>query len=307
MTTVLVVDDSAVDRRLVGGLLEKRPDWKIAYATDGVEALALIKDVEPDLIVTDLRMPRMDGLQLVKTMRSECPNVPVMLMTAHGSENLAVEALEQGAASYVPKAQLADKLVDTVEQILTRARAHRNYDRVISCLNRTDFAFFLELENDPALIDPLVDLVQQMVADVHLCDFRGQLRIGVALREALLNALYHGNLEIGTAQIQPGGEDERRLVEQRRLQPPYQHRRILVDVKTSTEEARFVIRDEGPGFDVATILSLSRPGALEPRGKRGLSLMRTFMDEVIYNDAGNEVTLVKRREPDPNRIESEDP
>ncbi|NLZ02955.1 MAG: ATP-binding protein, partial [Pirellulaceae bacterium] len=73
-------------------------------------------------------------------------------------------------------------------------------------------------------------------------------------------------------------------------------RRIFVNVRISTEEARFVIRDEGPGFDVSSVPTSWAPGGLEKKGSRSLSLMRAFMDEVVYNEAGNEVTLVKRKE-----------
>ena len=108
MATVLVVDDSSADRIVVGRLLEKRPGCAVEYAADGVEALARVKTAPPDLIVTDLRMPRMDGLELVGAIRTDYPLVPVILITAYGSEMLAVEALRQGAAGYVPKSQLVE-------------------------------------------------------------------------------------------------------------------------------------------------------------------------------------------------------
>ena len=57
-----------------------------------------------------------------------------------------------------------------------------------------------------------------------------------------------------------------------------------------------MVRDEGPGFDVAPIADCDDPTALARRGGRGLVLMRTFLDEVSYNDLGNEVTMVKRKE-----------
>ncbi len=301
MTTVLVVDDSAIDRRLVGGLLSKASDWKIEYAADGAEALERAKRALPDLIITDLHMPRMDGLELVRAMRVHHPEVPVILMTAYGSEAFAVEALQQGAASYVPKSQLADKLSDTVREILARAKASRSYEALLSRLNRSEFTFFVELGNDASLIDPLVDLVQQTVARARLCDSSGQLRIGVALREALLNALLHGNLEISLERMDDAREQ---LMSQRELSIPIDRpvdeallaRRIFVNVRISTEEARFVIRDEGPGFDVSSVPTSWEPGGLEKKGSRSLSLMRAFMDEVVYNEAGNEVTLVKRKE-----------
>ena len=301
MTMVLVVDDSAIDRRLVGGLLGKASDWEIEYAADGAEALESVRQSIPDLIVTDLHMPRMDGLELVRAMRKHHPEVPVILMTAYGSEAFAVEALEQGAASYVPKSQLADKLCGTVRDILARASAHRSYEELLSRLNRSEFTFFVELGNDASLIDPLVDLVQQTVARARLCDSSGQLRIGVALREALLNALLHGNLEISLDHMDDAREQ---LLRQRDLpiradkpdQRAFADRRIFVNVRISTEEARFVIRDEGPGFDVSSVPSSWEPGGLEQQGSRSLSLIRALMDEVIYNEAGNEVTLIKRKD-----------
>lgn len=298
MTTILVVDDSAVDRRIVGGLLAKEGDWRIEYAENGSEALARMKAAAPDLVITDLQMPNMDGLELVAAARVHYPDVPVILMTAYGSEMLAVEALEQGAATYVPKSQLAERLPGTVEEVLALARADRSYARLIDCMVRNEYTFLLD--NDTALIDTLVDLIQHMVVGIGFCDFSGRLQIGVALKEALANALYHGNLEVGfdqakAAREKPAEKQGPSLVDQRRSQAPYRERRIFVDVRLSRDEVQFVIRDQGPGFDVATIPGTSYPGALEPRHGRGLSLMQTFMDDVTYNAVGNEVTMVKRR------------
>lgn len=299
MPTVLVVDDSAVDRRLVCEFLRKQSDWTVQDAADGFEALARLKDAAPDLVVTDLNMPEMDGLELVSAVREHCPGVPVILITAYGSETLATEALKRGASSYVPKSQLAEKLLDTMEEVLALASADRTYERLIHCLAKTEFTFLLQ--NDPALIDPLVHLVQQMVAGMELADFTGRLRIGVALRQALLNALFHGNLEISKEQMEEVqgkllGDEDLSLVEQRRDESPYRDRKIFVDVRLTKNKARFVIRDEGSGFDVKAVPEPSELGAMEPDKGRGLALMRTFMDEVTFNEVGNEVTMVKRPE-----------
>ena len=298
MTTILVVDDSSVDRRLVGGLLEKKFQWTIEYAANGVEALARMQSCRADLVVTDLNMPVMDGLELVRSMRVRHPEVPIILMTAYGSEYLALEALEQGATSYVPKSQIAQRLPNTVESVLSVARAGRSQEYLLSCLRQTEFSFCLE--SDAGLIDPLVDLVQQMVTGMGLCDFAGRLQIGIALKEALLNALFHGTLEITKAEMEAVehqllGADDVSLVEQRRGQAPFCDRRVFLDVKITKDEARFSLRDQGPGFNVHTALAASEQKSLEGETGRGLSLMRTFMDQVEFNEAGNEVTLVKRR------------
>ena len=73
MSTVLVVDDSAVDRRLAGGILERIAGLKVEYATNGVEALEKFQQVRPDVVLTDLQMPEMDGLELVGAIRSRFP------------------------------------------------------------------------------------------------------------------------------------------------------------------------------------------------------------------------------------------
>jgi len=296
MTTVLVVDDSAVDRRLIGELLERRSQCSVEYAANGVEALARMQDTAPDLVVTDLTMPVMDGLELVRSLRTRHSGVPVILMTAFGSESLAIDALRLGAASYVPKSQVGERLLDTVEEVLTLARADHGHERLISCLAKTEFDFVLD--NDPALIDPLVDLVQQMVSGMNLVDFTGRLQIGVALKEAILNALFHGSLEITPAHMEEMEntllqEGDESLVEKRGSELPYRDRRIYVTVILSEAEARFTVRDEGPGFDVSRVPELGDPGAHEAEARRGLSLIRTFMDEVTFNDTGTEICIVK--------------
>ena len=296
MRNILIVDDSAVDRRLVGGLLAKDAGWQVEYAENGSEALARMKQSLPDLVITDLQMPEIDGLELVAATRVHFPEVPVILITAFGSELLATEALEQGAASYVPKSRLAEKLSQTVEEVLSLATAERSYNQLIHCLSATEFRF--SLDTNPALIEALVNLVQEMALGIDFCDRNGRLQLGVALKEALANALYHGNLELSgllpsRSGNGPAAMDE--TVRRRREQPPYGDRKTHVNVKLFRDEVQLVIRDEGPGFDVSVLPEADDPSVLSAGHGRGVSLMRSFMDEVSYNDAGNEVTMVKRR------------
>jgi CheY-like chemotaxis protein len=302
MTTILVVDDSKVDQRVVGGLLEKNDRFTIAYADNGAEALDRMSRVLPDLVVTDLQMPEVDGLELVTAVRARYPQVPVVLITAHGSEEIAVAALERGAASYVPKSQLADRLLETVEQVLAMSRAERGQSRLLKFLKQTEFSF--ALDNDPELIPPLVDHVQQVLAGVNLCDDTGRVRIGVALEEALINAVYHGNLEMTSEQLLEyrqklvsGNEPD--PIEERRTQQPYSQRKIHFSAKITDAEARFVIRDEGPGFNVDAVPNPHSPENLERESGRGLILIHSFMDEVQFNERGNELTMVKFRDEAP--------
>ncbi len=297
MPVILVVDDSEVDRRLVGGLLPKELDWLVEFADNGVSAMEKMRLSVPDVVITDMMMPEMDGMELVSCIHVEFPQVPVILITGHGSESLAVEALQQGATSYVPKPVLAEKLLETVEQVLSLSRADRSYSRLISCLANTQYNF--ALDNDPTLIPPLVDLVQQMLAGMNCIDPTGRMHAGIALEEALLNAVLAGNLELDAQQVQEARRQLRQgqrseLVEARRQISPYGDRVAWIHVSISRDEATFIVRDEGKGFDTTGVPERYKPEVLEHRDGRGLVLMKNFMDVVQFNQRGNEVTMMMR-------------
>lgn len=293
--SVLVVDDNALDRRIAGGILSKQLGARILYARDGVEALEIVAASHPDAVLTDLQMPQMDGLALVEAIRAQHPLVPTILMTAHGSEETAIQALRRGAANYVPKRNLARNLADTVREVLTMAQMGRQQSRLYEFWSKTEFQF--SLDNDAALIPPLVTHLQHYLTLVQPCDSNELVRVGVALHEALRNSIHHGNLELSSQLRQEDPERYYRLAEQRRHEDPYRHRRVDVTAVESRWEARYFIRDEGPGFDHASMLHDPTDSQnLELPSGRGLLLMRTFMHDVQYSDRGNELTLVYRRQ-----------
>lgn len=292
MTSILVVDDSAVDRRLAGGLLEKDSNLSLRYAVHGADGLAKIREELPDLVLTDLVMPEMDGLDLVSMVRSTYPSLPVILMTSAGNEEICVQALQRGAASYVPKRVLSQRLLDTVHQVLEIASHEQTVSRLMSCMTETYCKF--ELDNDNKLIPPLVAHLLDLAERLELWDESDRMRIGIALEESLVNALCHGNLEVGSELRGVDDDAYYALLEERRVREPHCYRRILVESTFSRDEARFVIRDEGPGFDPESLPDPTDPANLEKAAGRGVLLMRSFMDVVSYNSTGNAVTLVKR-------------
>jgi CheY-like chemotaxis protein/anti-sigma regulatory factor (Ser/Thr protein kinase) len=297
MPFVLLVDDSPVERRLAGGLMEKELDWLVEYASSGTEALTSMQLSLPDLLITDLMMPEMDGLQLVTEVRERYPHIPVILITAHGSETLAVEALERGAASYVPKSQLNAKLLDTARQVLALSGEDRVYARLLERMQHTQASF--EVPNDPALLERSVEHIVWQIAGMKLCDPATRRCVAVALEEAFLNALLHGNLELTPDQAQSvrattlQGETAE-LVAQRCEQDAIRHRTIFLGYELTREYGRITIRDSGRGFDASTIPESGDPDAIEAEAGRGLVLIKNFMDEVTFNAAGNEITMIKR-------------
>jgi CheY-like chemotaxis protein/anti-sigma regulatory factor (Ser/Thr protein kinase) len=293
MLRVLVVDDLAVDRRWIGELLRREPLLEVFFACQGAEALAAMAELLPDVVVTDLLMPQMDGLQLVEAIRQRFPQIPVILITSQGSEQTAMEALQRGAASYVPKAQLDPTLLQTIRTVADLASRRHQRSRVLRCMCRHSCRFVLV--NDLALARPLIHYLQEHLVAVGLCDEADRTRVGIALQEALSNALYHGNLEVSSHMRETAEEEYYRLIRQRLHEAPYARRRIYLSAEISPQQAVFVIEDEGPGFNPASLPDPTDPINLEKLSGRGILLMRTFMDEVRFNPAGNQVTMIKRR------------
>src|SRR6266446_1808798 len=124
MSTIFVVEDSPTQSEQIKMLLEE-VGYEVKQSGNGLQALQALERGTPDAIVTDLNMPEMDGLELVEQVRSKYPSIPVILMTAFGSEEIAIQALRKGAASYVPKRNLNRDLEDTLDGILVMARAQR--------------------------------------------------------------------------------------------------------------------------------------------------------------------------------------
>ena len=293
MPTVLVVDDSPIDRQLVGGLLKQDTDWTVTYAGDGAVALDSIRTSPPDIVVTDLQMPEMTGLELVIAVRKSFAQVPVVLMTGKGSEEIAVEALHAGAASYVPKRALATMLVDTVRRVLASFQEDRHRSELMK--RATVHAESFEIENDVNLLLSLSRHLQQTLADAWGLDRTDRLRIGTALEEALLNALYHGNLGVRSELKEIDHDEFYKQANERRIALPWSDRRIRVQVRLTLQEMEVSIRDEGDGFDPSKLPDPTDPENLDRPCGRGVMLMRAFMDDVRYNATGNEVTLVRKR------------
>lgn len=293
MTNILVVDDSSCDRLIVREILRAQPNWCLIEAEHGKEALALCEEQLPDLVLTDLQMPHMNGLELLSVLKERHPRLPVVLMTAQGSEEIAVRALREGADSYVPKRIMAQELLDIVERILGLHREQEAFKRLYEHMTRHECHF--TLPNDLNLITSLVSFFRQGVAYMRLCDEAEQFRVAVALEEALLNAFYHGNLEVSSKLREIDHRRFAALAEQRCGEYPYKERQIHVSVRLTPDQATFVVRDEGPGFDPSGLPDPTDPENLAKPCGRGVLLMRAFMDEVAYNAQGNEVTLIKRK------------
>jgi CheY-like chemotaxis protein len=296
MPSVLVVDDSDVDRRLAGGLLNKSGRYDVLYASDGSDALAQLHKSRPSLVLTDLHMPERGGLMLVEACRIHYENLPVVLMTGQGSENLAVEALKAGAAGYVSKQSLAEKLIDTLDDILSHVQDDQSARKLISRLVKSEFHF--ELDNDPDLVPPLVEMVQQMLGGLGICNTVDCMRYGVAIKEVATMSLVCGNLQL-PPQTLAGGDDpslqEVQAIARRRNESPYRERRLHAALQFSPLESRVTLRHQGQALWDERMLQPLLDEQLDDPLLRVAVLLQSFCDATEINPDGTSVTLIKKR------------
>jgi CheY-like chemotaxis protein len=292
-TTVLVVDDSPLDCRLVETLLAPMHDLKVVCAGSVKEGLEAIARESPAVILADLVLPDMEGLELVQRVRAEHPDIFVILMTAYGSEEVAVRALRAGAANYIAKKDIARDLVPTIRHILELASLNRERGRLLRSMVRRESVFVLD--NDSDLIASLMKLLGEELAGMGFWDVTGLLQVSIALQEALTNAMFHGNLEVATEHRQTDERIFDELAQKRRQCEPYRSRRIRVHVQLDRSAARFVVSDDGSGFDTTLFDRPVDAEDLSRIGGRGLILIRTFMDEVGFNSSGSQISMIKYR------------
>ena len=130
---ILLVDDHPIVRQGLKTLLEGHSGWEvIGEASDGAEAVEKAKDLSPDVMVLDVTMPRMNGLEACRLLRHECPGLEILFVTQHDSPQMMREALEAGARGYVVKSNAARDLLAAVDAV--------SQHRVFTALNGRNVA-----------------------------------------------------------------------------------------------------------------------------------------------------------------------
>ena len=115
--TILVVDDDPAVPTVLGMLL-RQAGYDVETAEDGTEALSLVARRSIDAVITDLRMPGMDGMRLLDAMRERAPDIPVVMLTAHGTVQDAVDAMKRGAAEFMLKPFEREEIVFVIDKVL---------------------------------------------------------------------------------------------------------------------------------------------------------------------------------------------
>ncbi len=290
-TEILVVDDSAAERIFIGHFLRKFNEFNVRFACNGQEALEHVAACSPSVIVSDLHMPGMNGLDLVRQLNAAAHDIPVVLMTSRGSEDIAVKTLRAGAASYVPKRVMDTELVRTLRKVISLTVHKSNRRRHLE--NMTMLESHSALDNDDASLSTFVSYILDHVVQMKLLRGQEVTQVGIALQEVLATAIYQGNLGLDADMRQVDEVGYFKLAEQRRSQWPYAERRIFVEAKLHRSALRFVVRHQGERCSSAGVQELSANPNMDRISGRSQTLVNNFMDFVSHQADLNQTTMVK--------------
>lgn len=288
-TTVLIADeDEATARDLASRVASEWWETPVAVGMD--RAVAALASRPVDVLLADARLWHDGGLGA--HVSSTHPALPVVVVTdAAATPASLVQHLQLGAMSYVPRGSGRRRLAETIGSILHITRRNPHREHVRSMLRSGEIEF--QLGNDPGTVAVLVGYLQRLLEDYELSGEKDIYRVGVALTEALSNAMIHGNLEVDSSLRDGAGDAYYEAIDRQRRTEPFASRVVLLEVSFSRSSVSFVVRDQGPGFDPGALPDPTDPANLARPSGRGILLMRAYTDLVSWNEKGNEVTLVK--------------
>ena len=271
---ILVVDDDPDVHGLLAAALASG-NCSIEDANDGLEALLHLEAKPFDLVITDIRMPGVDGLELLRRIRYTRPLTKVLVMTAESTPVSIISSLRDQAFGYFRKPFSLDAVADIVAQALSAPPSHGD----IEVLSARPEWITLELRCKMEIADRLMPFLREMGTGLSEQE---QEAVGTAFRELLMNAIEHG-----------GHSDPSNTVR--------------VDYVRTTRAMIYKISDPGEGFSFDKLRHAAvsnEPEApfqhaeireqlgIRPGGF-GILLTRHHADELIYNEKGNEVVLIK--------------
>lgn len=121
-TRILIVDDHEIFRRGLRSLLATRSDWEVCgEATDGLDAVEKAKQLQPDVVVLDITMPHLNGLNATQLIRREVPTAKVVILSQHQPAVIKQVALAAGASAYVTKSEVSRELLTAIEGLISEA------------------------------------------------------------------------------------------------------------------------------------------------------------------------------------------
>ncbi|HOS84947.1 MAG TPA: response regulator [Bacteroidales bacterium] len=291
---VLIVEDDAVSRELLRVIIQKE-GYEFRTADDGMAGFEIFNEFIPDIVVTDIRMPRLDGIELLKKIRMVARDVIVIIVTAHGNENIALEALHLGANNYLKKPINLEELKILLSRYfsLYKTKTVRKDITALVTTQNIDLVVDSDLDLIPSVAEYLVNQVRHIYSSTDL------ISVELGLSELLLNAIEHGSFNI------TGDEKEEALknntlvdlYNQRKEDESCKSKKISIQFNRNKSYCEWIISDEGNGFDYTYMPSPFTDRLVTNLHGRGVFISKLQFDSIEYIGKGNSVKARKNITP----------
>ncbi len=297
---VLLVEDDPSSRLYLESLLEIN-NIDVKSAENGIEGLNVFDEFNPDIVITDIQMPMMNGLELLEILKKKKPETVVIITTAFGSERYAIQALQLGASNYLKKPVIGNDLIPIL--LKYKRILFEKPDKYVACGNLLEHYYKIEfdarIENIPRIIDRLL----QEAGCFMPKDVKFSIELGLV--ELITNAIEHGCLEISYFQKQKALDEHKLddIYKTRECDPKYKDLKITVEYKFDSKSSTWTISDNGKGFDWHHLPDPTSDENLEQLSGRGIFITRFIFDELTYFGRGNVVCARKFHTLEPESCE----
>lgn len=289
---ILVVEDDDVTRSLMT-MMVKKQGYDTLAAPDGLEGLKAFKTFQPDVVLADIQMPNMDGLEMLEKIRKIDSNALVIMNSTLDSPEYTLKALRLKANDYLVKPVLEKDLIALLSKYSGILENRTRTRAVYGLIYRRELG--MQIFNQLDQVDKIVDRL--MLETEHAIPAQDRLGIHLGLVEMLVNAIEHGNLQITydekSQALEGDSNDWNQLVESRLQNPLFKDRTVNLEFSMNKERCEWLITDQGLGFDWNDLPDPNDPENLLASHGRGIMLTRLQFDECAYLGSGNQVRLVK--------------
>jgi DNA-binding response OmpR family regulator len=287
---ILIVDDEKQVRDVLSIALSEE-GYQTFEAPNGERGIELFISTEPDIVITDVMMPGMDGIEVTRDIRQRREDIDVVIMSGFGTEELVINALRAGASNYVKKPIVFDELFKIIDEILFRRENRKRYQIVKTIVQRESKDMIIG--ND---VSDVWGAVNQILFNVRgIVDSNAIEGMSIGLYELIVNAIEHGNLAITYEEKSDALQRNRyrELLDERRERADSEGKNVAIHCDFSPTQLIVEIEDQGRGFDLNGLPDMQSPEAIMSDHGRGILLANLFYDKVDFVFPGNCVKIIK--------------
>lgn len=288
---ILIVEDDEASRNYLEIILKKE-NCDFRSAVNGKEGLAVFKEYTPDLVLTDISMAQMNGIELLGEIKKIRPETIVIMLTAYNNENYVVACMKLGANNYLKKPIPRIDVITLVRKYLSIVSNWETERKISDFVHKNTLK--LRFKTDINIINAVVNYLVKETEELYTEEAQLDLKLG--LNELILNAVEHGNLGISFLEKNEAVQNDSlpELYEERLSIEKYANKEVEIEYIQRSDAAEWIIRDQGDGFNPGTVPNpLSDDGVLRLHG-RGIFICKFQFDELEYIGKGNIVRVLKK-------------